>query len=121
MLNLFLFGMIAKLPKVEISLYLIIWVFSFSFSFYNVFLLGVPFEISRSNYFIQGWSILSRKKDDSDDEWVLWTNFSVTLAPWIIIHVILSEIARILLIEGKTIKAWLLCVIGSEAACHPTN
>lgn len=60
---------------------------------------GLSSNSLKNHFFENGWTILNRKKDISDDEWETWTEFLFKLIPWMLIHLSTSELLRSTYIE----------------------
>lgn len=86
-----------SLPKCELLVYMTIWIVCFLYCFYNVYNSGNDLHhegLLEKHDLINGWQILSRSKDVSDSDWVLWTAFLYKLMPWILAHLISCELVR---------------------------
>ena len=57
---------------------------------------GVDFEDYDSSYedFKPGWSWIGGKRDTADVEWAAWIPFMYGLFPWIVIHLMISQVLK---------------------------
>lgn len=67
------------------------------FLFTNAFSPFAALDVDENeNSFTTGWSFLSRKRDDYDDEWESFVEHTRIYVYWYICHALLSEIVRLL-------------------------
>nr|XP_018914254.1 PREDICTED: protein-cysteine N-palmitoyltransferase Rasp [Bemisia tabaci] len=86
----------AKLPGIEIRMYLISWIAATTFALYQLY---AACQQYCKNYFCQeifedGWPVLNMKIDRTDYEWNLWTKLIFRLLPWFGLHLVGAEIFR---------------------------
>lgn len=88
--------MTIPLPRYEVAIYFIIYGVFLLYGIANIFSLRNDLIANTQYSFTSGWSIIGRKRDDSNDEWenfklFLWRNFS-----WYFAHISLTEACRFL-------------------------
>uniref|UniRef100_A0A1B0CD87 Protein-cysteine N-palmitoyltransferase Rasp n=2 Tax=Lutzomyia longipalpis TaxID=7200 RepID=A0A1B0CD87_LUTLO len=89
--------MVQYLPVGEISLYFALNFIFLFYSSYRVFSYGKLIYKENAEFgFSEGWWIIGRPKDDMDYEWHNWKNFLIEHAFWYIIHMILSQMVRLI-------------------------
>ncbi|GAB0088128.1 Protein-cysteine N-palmitoyltransferase Rasp [Sergentomyia squamirostris] len=89
--------MIEYLPNWEIGGYFTLHFVFLFYSSYRVFTYGKLIHEESSHFgFSDGWKIIGRPKDDIDHEWYSFKNFVTEQALFFIIHMIMSQVMRML-------------------------
>ncbi|XP_075222524.1 protein-cysteine N-palmitoyltransferase Rasp [Lycorma delicatula] len=88
------------LPKCEVRMCFLIWISALIYASYHVYAAGKLFDMSKNgDDFNNGW-FLGYKKDTADFEWYNWIPMIRLLMPWYLLHIILTEFTRWILIEA---------------------
>lgn len=123
------------LPKFELTFYLCFYIILLIIILFNVqtisnckyrhFMLmllmeSIFFLANLPDYkdFGSGWSIINRKIDDYDTEWLSWKSFIINNWYWFIVHSVLAELFRLL--KFKHIS-FLYFIVGSSACTFIYN
>lgn len=83
----------SSLPLSEMVVYCVLWGYALARATYTAYRSALDMKPMMYNQLFEpGWSFIGKERDVADYEWAVWSAKYITLIPWVITHIILSQL-----------------------------